>query len=447
MGSYFLLEYISQYAFLTILVFILFVALPIYIGSHQSWTATRIRRYLAYIFKLYFHAILLYLLVCLPFAYITFAAPNSRLNNAVTEMRECAYRFVERECETESSSFYGKFTGVDRECFALAMCLRQPMFLLEIFYFYQELLKTLFGGQSFELFYFMAGTFVVWAMGSGWWETVMVGNVVPTPPNNQAHPPATPPPGPPGPPGPRGPHPPGPPSSAPSSPGPPGPPRQPAPPIPPNRPVFGDAEVQTPVNITGVPPQPVARPFQNQPAQNVHFQIPNALRPGPPDGRDGAVPQPAPGGFRFPVLNGVEPGGEGAAPQPVARPVAPALRLNPVPEAPRSGNRFRGRQPEPRQTPSPVTSDGFEEMGFSPLGSAITASPPLGAAQQHDLDPIQENEEDREVNALFEELEAESQNDTGTEEEFGVPLARVPSANRVILGRGAEVEEDFQDEA
>jgi len=177
MAGYFLLDYVSQYAFATILAFLLFSVLPIHFATRESWTAARIRRCLAYIFKVYFFATLLYLVVCLPFAYSAFTAPYSRFNNSVTEMRECAYRFEESECSTKSSTIYGKVRGVDRECFALAMCLRQPMFLLQNFFFFQELLTTFFEGHSFEFFCFFTGIFVVWAMGSGWWDVPRVEDV------------------------------------------------------------------------------------------------------------------------------------------------------------------------------------------------------------------------------------------------------------------------------
>jgi len=194
MAGYFFLDYLSQYAFPTILAFLLFVVLPIHFGSHESWTVARVRRYLAYIRNLYVYAILLYILLCIPFAYITFSAPNSPYNNSVADMRECAYRFEESECTTQSSSFYGKVRGVDRECFALAMCLRQPIFLLQIFFFFQELLTTFLSGQSSELFWFFTGTFVVWAMGSGWWDGPNASGPAASAPEAAA------PPGPPGPP-------------------------------------------------------------------------------------------------------------------------------------------------------------------------------------------------------------------------------------------------------
>jgi hypothetical protein len=188
MAGFVLLDLFFDSGLPTLFIFLLFYhSFPIYLASYEPWTAARIRRYLNYVLKIYFVAMIVYIHVCVPFAYMVFTAPNSVFNKNVEEIRECAYRFEENGCTGKNNSFIGRVRGVERECFALAMCLRQPLFLLQIYGFLQELLAQIFGQGSFNCFVVMTGCYVAWGLGSGRWMRGMGSNLnTPNTPNTHA---------------------------------------------------------------------------------------------------------------------------------------------------------------------------------------------------------------------------------------------------------------------
>jgi hypothetical protein len=188
MAGFVLLDLFFDYGLPTLFIFLLFChSFPIYLASYEPWTAARIRRYLNYVLKIYFVATIIYIHVCVPFAYMVFTAPNSVFNKHVEEIRECAYRFEENGCTSKNNSFIGRVRGVERECFALAMCLRHPLFLLKIYGFLQELLSQTFSEGSFNSFVVMTGCYVAWGLGSGRWMRGVGSNLNnPNTPNSHA---------------------------------------------------------------------------------------------------------------------------------------------------------------------------------------------------------------------------------------------------------------------
>ncbi|KAH8767533.1 hypothetical protein BGZ57DRAFT_988340 [Hyaloscypha finlandica] len=178
MAGFVLLDLFSDYGLPTLFIFLLFYhGFPIYLASYEPRTAARIRRYLKYVLKIYFVATIVYIHVCVLFAYLVFTDASSGFNKHVEEIRECAYRFEENGCMGKTNGFIGRVRGVERECFALAMCLRQPLFLLQIYGFLQELLAQIFSQGSFNCFVVMTGCYVAWGLGSGWWIRGMGSNV------------------------------------------------------------------------------------------------------------------------------------------------------------------------------------------------------------------------------------------------------------------------------
>ena len=60
---------------------------------------------------------------------------------------------------------------MERECFALAMCLRQPVLVLKIHAFLMEVWAQVLADGS--VFVVLVGGFVAWTLSSGIWRTVM----------------------------------------------------------------------------------------------------------------------------------------------------------------------------------------------------------------------------------------------------------------------------------
>jgi hypothetical protein len=168
-------EFICNYLPSALVIFLIFCHIfPIYLGSHQPWTSRRIRLYFKYIFKIYLTATLVYIVICLPFAYFAFRAPKSNFNKMITQTRECAYQFKENHC-TSSCVRRSICKRLERECFALAMCLGQPLFLLSIRGFLDELLAQIMNNGSSNIFLLLTGGYVGWGLVSGRW---MVGQEV-----------------------------------------------------------------------------------------------------------------------------------------------------------------------------------------------------------------------------------------------------------------------------
>jgi hypothetical protein len=154
----------------SLFIFLLFChILLIYVASYDHWTAARFRRYLKYVFKICFVGSIVYILICLPFAYRVFNAPDSVFNKHLQGIKECAFRLEENRCTSKNNNFIGRVRGVERECFALAMCLRQPLFLLQTYGFVRELLAQIFSQRSFHIFVVWTGCYVAWGLSRGQW--------------------------------------------------------------------------------------------------------------------------------------------------------------------------------------------------------------------------------------------------------------------------------------
>jgi hypothetical protein len=170
MAGFVLLELILEYLFPMLFISLIFCHIfPIYFASHEPWTVARFRSYIKYVFKAYFAGILVYVAICVPFAYIVLRSPKSFFNRSVGDMRECAYRFEEIECTRGNNGYYPRAWGVQKECLALAMCLRQPLFLLRIYTFLSELSAQVLSQRSFNSFIFLTGAYVAWGLTSGRW--------------------------------------------------------------------------------------------------------------------------------------------------------------------------------------------------------------------------------------------------------------------------------------
>jgi hypothetical protein len=137
--------------------------IPIYLASHQPWAPNRIRCYVIDVVKIYLLATFVYIGVCLPFASFAFAAPNSNINKLIAHTRECAYRFQESKC-TSPSVKRSTCPKLERECIALAMCLQQPLYLLRIQSFLEELLAQILSNTSLSAFVVLTGTYVAWGV-------------------------------------------------------------------------------------------------------------------------------------------------------------------------------------------------------------------------------------------------------------------------------------------
>jgi hypothetical protein len=175
----------EQYAQSLLFVFLVFCHfLPIYFASQEPWTARRIRHYIKYILKIYLAATLLYVLVCIPFAALIFTNPTSMLNQTVAQKGECAYRFSENQCSLPTNSNY-KRARVERECFALAMCLRQPVFIIKIHALLVELLAQVLSPKTCNAFVGMTGGYIGWGLSNGRWMNNSVGTLVAAAPQNQ----------------------------------------------------------------------------------------------------------------------------------------------------------------------------------------------------------------------------------------------------------------------
>lgn len=143
--------------------------ISIYFGSQQRWTGSRIWNYVRYILKIYSVATFLYIVICLAPTYATFAAPNSNYSKFIAQIRECGYRFKENDCATPCIK-RSNCARLERECFALAICLRQPLSLLRIHAFLEELLVQIWSKNgSSDAFVILTGTFVVWGLLSRRW--------------------------------------------------------------------------------------------------------------------------------------------------------------------------------------------------------------------------------------------------------------------------------------
>jgi hypothetical protein len=90
----------------------------------------------------------------------------------------------------ENNGYYPRTWGVQKECFALAMCLRQPAFLLRIHAFLHELLAQVLSQGSFNSFIFLTGAYVAWGLTGGRWKNGVDSNA----PINDVHMIGTPPP-------------------------------------------------------------------------------------------------------------------------------------------------------------------------------------------------------------------------------------------------------------
>jgi hypothetical protein len=143
--------------------------IPIYFGSQQRWTGSRIWNYVRYILKIYSVATFLYIVICLAPTYTTFTAPNSKYSKFIAQIYECGYRFKQNDCATRCIK-RSNCAKLERECFALAMCLRQPLSLLRIQAFLEELLAQIMSkNSSSDAFVILTGTFVVWGLLSRRW--------------------------------------------------------------------------------------------------------------------------------------------------------------------------------------------------------------------------------------------------------------------------------------
>jgi hypothetical protein len=172
MTGYILPEMISGNTFPILFLFLLLCNIvPIYFNNHQPWTPARTRSYLSYILKVYFFATMIYVLVCIAFAYIIFTKPGSQFDTVVKQVRACAYRYKENYCGNRKTGFFIRLwrMSVERECFALAMCLRQPVFLPKIHAFLMEIWAQVLADAG--ILVVMVGGFVAWSLSSGRWIT------------------------------------------------------------------------------------------------------------------------------------------------------------------------------------------------------------------------------------------------------------------------------------
>jgi hypothetical protein len=166
------LEMLSENALPLLFLFLLLCnIIPIYYNSHQPWTAARTRSYLNYILKVYFFATMIYVLLCATFAYITFTRPGTLFDTTVKQMKECGYRYKENECGNLKTGFFTRVwrMAVERECFALAMCLRHPVFMLKIHAFLMEVWAQILADGS--LFVVLVGVFLALTLSIGEWTT------------------------------------------------------------------------------------------------------------------------------------------------------------------------------------------------------------------------------------------------------------------------------------
>jgi hypothetical protein len=171
------LEMLSENALPILFLFLLLCNIvPIYYNSHQPWTAARTRSYLNYILKVYFFATIIYVLLCATFAYITFTRPGTLFDTTVKQMNECGYRYKENKCGSLKTGFFTRVwrMAVERECFALAMCLRQPVFVLKIHAFLMEVWAQVLADGS--LFVVLVGVFLALTLSRGEWTTFMISN-------------------------------------------------------------------------------------------------------------------------------------------------------------------------------------------------------------------------------------------------------------------------------
>jgi hypothetical protein len=171
------LEMISENALPILFIFVLLCnIIPIYYNSHQPWTAARTRSYLNYILKIYFFATIIYILLCATFAYLTFTRPGTLFDMTVKQMKECGYRYKENECGNLKTGFFTRVwrMAVERECFALAMCLRQPVLVLKIHAFLIEVWAQMLADGS--LFVVLVGMFLALTLATGEWTTSMASN-------------------------------------------------------------------------------------------------------------------------------------------------------------------------------------------------------------------------------------------------------------------------------
>jgi hypothetical protein len=82
--------------------------------------------YIRWVFKVWRIATCGYLIICYLFAVIAVSAPSSRLNEILAHATECAHRLSINNCENKKLVA----SSLQRECFALAMCVSQPKYLI-----------------------------------------------------------------------------------------------------------------------------------------------------------------------------------------------------------------------------------------------------------------------------------------------------------------------------
>lgn len=152
---------------LTILPYLLFLwvvfchVYPVYRASQRGQRGQRTRaatlagipRILAsadypfWVLSVWFTATVGYLIICFIFALLASGVPSSRVNEVRAQLTECANRFRIQRCNDPNQPGW-VCSFLERECWALAMCIASPTYLLVI----QEILQE-FGHQLWSTLY------------------------------------------------------------------------------------------------------------------------------------------------------------------------------------------------------------------------------------------------------------------------------------------------------
>ncbi|KAI9048022.1 hypothetical protein LZ554_007820 [Drepanopeziza brunnea f. sp. 'monogermtubi'] len=111
--------------------------LPLLLSRRGSRNREAVFRYFLKLSIVYVIVFFGVVVVCLIYTIGNYNNPMFPLGNhfLTTQFRECGYRFVQLRCET-SKMF-------ERECFALGMCVVQPLYLLKAHTFLSELVRIL----------------------------------------------------------------------------------------------------------------------------------------------------------------------------------------------------------------------------------------------------------------------------------------------------------------